>query len=353
METSNKSGSKSLKTVALKMIMLVMTLLLLVTTLISFAFYIYTYLRSYKHELDILSSYAFANLDHDYLEELFDKTKEIYESIPEEVRKDPFTEEYKGYFGHLLDDKYHEERAELIKCRENSDISNIYLGFYDTEKDRLVIVLDGDKGELYYIPGQYIDNTNGYLEKWERIQKIIKSDWFMSFAHTSLIGFSATDYFAIYTEEGGPLVGLVAIDTNLEYFADELLTYLAMVIPALLIAFGILATIYSRIMDRMVISQFISWQLRPRLTQTGIWSMNRDIPRILPTLRVLLHMNLPSFGTPWLIWKKRSMTQFPRSDGSVPKKSVWLRRWTSQLRYRDLHFPRLFPTVRGMIFLRP
>ncbi|MBP3198242.1 MAG: serine/threonine-protein phosphatase [Butyrivibrio sp.] len=254
METSNKSGSKSLKTVALKMIMLVMTLLLLVTTLISFAFYIYTYLRSYKHELDILSSYAFANLDHDYLEELFDKTKEIYESIPEEVRKDPFTEAYKGYFGHLLDDKYHEERAELIKCRENSDISNIYLGFYDTEKDRLVIVLDGDKGELYYIPGQYIDNTNGYLEKWERIQKIIKSDWFMSFAHTSLIGFSATDYFAIYTEEGGPLVGLVAIDTNLEYFADELLTYLAMVIPALLIAFGILATIYSRIMDRMVIS---------------------------------------------------------------------------------------------------
>ena len=254
MEALNKSGSKSLKTVALKMIMVVMTLLLLVTTLISFEFYIYSYLRSYKHELDVLSSYAFANLDHEYLEELFDKTKEIYESIPEEVRKDPFTEEYKGYFGHFLDDKYHEERAELIKCRENSDISNIYLGFYDTEKDRLVIVLDGDKGELYYIPGQYIDNTNGYLEKWEKIQKIMESDWFMSFAHTSLIGFSATDYFPIYTEEGGSLVGLVAIDTNLEYFADELLTYLAMVIPALLIAFGILALIYSRIMDRMVIS---------------------------------------------------------------------------------------------------
>ena len=254
MKSVNKAKPKSLKTVALKIILAVMVVLLIVTTSVSFWLYIYSYLRSYKHELDMLSSYVFSNIDRSYLEELFDETEKIYDSLPEDIRKDPFTDEFKDNFKSLIDERYKNARGELVRCRESTDVSNIYIGFYDREHDRLVIVLDGDIEAYYYIPGQYISNENGYLESWKSIGKIMKSDWFMSFAHTSLIGFSATDYFAIYTEEGGPLVGLVAIDTNLEYFADELLTYLAMVIPALLIAFGILAAIYSRIMDRMVIS---------------------------------------------------------------------------------------------------
>ena len=230
-----------------------MVVMLLVTSAVTFWLYIYSYLRSYKHELDMLSSYAVSNLDGEYFDRLLAETKEIYDSIPEDIGKDPFSAEFKNYFKPLVDERYHDARQELIRCRENTDISNIYLGFYDSEHDRLVIVLDGDIEEYYYIPGQYISNENGYLEDWKTIEKIMRSKWFMSFAHTSLIGFSATDYFPIYGDDKA-LVGLVAVDTNLEYFADELLSYLAIVIPALLVAFGVLSLIYSRAMDKMVIS---------------------------------------------------------------------------------------------------
>ena len=197
-----------------------MVVMLLVTSAVTFWLYIYSYLRSYKHELDMLSSYAVSNLDGEYFDRLLAETKEIYDSIPEDLGKDPFSAEFKNYFKPLVDERYHDARQELIRCRENTDISNIYLGFYDSEHDRLVIVLDGDIEEYYYIPGQYISNENGYLEDWKTIEKIMRSKWFMSFAHTSLIGFSATDYFPIYGDDKA-LVGLVAVDTNLEYFADE------------------------------------------------------------------------------------------------------------------------------------
>jgi sigma-B regulation protein RsbU (phosphoserine phosphatase) len=253
MESVNKAKTKSLKTVAMRIILAVMVVLLIVTTSVSFWLYIYSYLRSYKHELDMLSSYVFSIIDRSYLEELFDETEKIYDSLPEDIRKDPFTDEFKGNFKPLIDDRYKNARGELVRCRESTDISNIYIGFYDREYDRLVIVLDGDIDEYYYIPGQYISNENGYLESWKSIGKIMKSDWFMSFAHTSLIGFSATDYFPIYGE-GDELLGLVAIDTNLDYFVRDLISYLVLVIPALLVAFGVLSVFYSRIMDRMVIS---------------------------------------------------------------------------------------------------
>ena len=79
------------------------------------------------------------------------------------------------------------------------------------------------------------------------------SYWFMSFAHTSLVGFSATDYYPIYARSG-ELMGIAAIDTNIRHFTDELLLYAALVIPALVLIFVVLSVVLSQNIDRMVIS---------------------------------------------------------------------------------------------------
>ena len=120
MESVNKAKTKSLKTVAMRIILAVMVVLLIVTTSVSFWLYIYSYLRSYKHELDMLSSYVFSNIDRSYLEELFDETEKIYDSLPEDIRKDPFTDEFKDNFTSLIDERYKNARGELVRCRETT-----------------------------------------------------------------------------------------------------------------------------------------------------------------------------------------------------------------------------------------
>ena len=249
----SKSKDRALKKEASKAIFWVMLMLLVVTTVIGLSFYIYSYLRGYKHEMDTIASYALAQYEEGYLEQEFKETREAYESIPEEIRKDAFTEEFKSYIRPYVDDTFKAAREQLMKCRENTPISNIYMGFYDEEYERLVIVLDGDVKELYYLPGQYISNENGSLESWDNILKSINSDWFMSFAYTSLVGLTATDYFPIFTENEG-LLGIVCIDTNIEYFMDDLLLYMILVIPALLLAFVILSTFFSKTIDKRIIS---------------------------------------------------------------------------------------------------
>ncbi len=253
MEIFSKTKGRALKKEASKAIFLCMLLLLVITTVIGLSFYIYSYLRGYKHEMNSLASYTLSQFEEGYLEQLFEDTEKVYDSIPEEIRKDAFTDEYRAYLTPLVDKKYLESRDKLIRCRENTSISNIYFGFYDLEYERLVIVLDGDIQTLYYYPGQYISNVNGSLDSWDAIVDSINSDWRMSFDYTSLVGLSATDYYPIFTPDD-KLMGIVGIDTNIEYFEDDLLVYIILVIPALLIAFGMLMVFLSGTIDKMIIT---------------------------------------------------------------------------------------------------
>ena len=39
----------------------------------------------------------------DYVEELFSETKRVYESLPEDIDKEPFSDEFRNYFFPLMD----------------------------------------------------------------------------------------------------------------------------------------------------------------------------------------------------------------------------------------------------------
>lgn len=252
MKRSVKKAGRPLKREVLGAIYLCMGVLLVMTMIVGLRFYVISSVVSYKARLSELGDYTLAQMDTDYVRELFGKTKKIYDTLPGEIEKDPFTDEYKDYFRPLIDEKYKEQRKILIRCREHNPISDIYLGFYDEENERLVYVLDGDLEEYYYIPGQYVSNENGFIESWKTIERIMGSDWFMSFSRTALVGFTGVDYIPLLNDDG-TLLGVIGIETRVLDFSDDLISYVIIFIPAILVSFILLSTFISRLMERRVI----------------------------------------------------------------------------------------------------
>ena len=253
MAKSKPKPKRSLKRQVLQAIFLSIIILLLITIWIGFRFYLYVALRNYKDTMSGYASYTLAQMDLDYIEEAFDKTKKIYDSLPEEIRQDPFTEEYKSHFLHLLDDNYYDAREILVTCRESTGITNISYGFYDQDHERLVLVIDGDTADYFYLPGQYISNDNGSIDSWKTIEKIMYSKAYLSLSHTSLLGYTASVYDPIYGKDGS-LIGVIAIDTSVIEFSDELTLFLILFVPAVLILFVLLSIFLSRLMDRKVVA---------------------------------------------------------------------------------------------------
>ena len=249
-KTRNK---KSLKRQALQLVIVGVLLLHAVTIIICFRFYLQTTMSNHKKHYGNIAAYVQSELDLEYVEKIFATTKELYAKIPEEIRKDPFCDEYKNYFTPLLDDDFFAARKVLTNCRVAADFTNICLTFFDQEHERLVIVIDGDKSEYAYLPGQYISNDNGVVDSWVDIQRILESNSFMSLSHTSLLGYAATDYAPLYGTDGS-LIGYITIDVSITELTDELVPFLKVFVPSLLVLYLILSLILSKIMDIRIIS---------------------------------------------------------------------------------------------------
>ena len=249
-KTRNK---KSLKRQALQLVIVGVLLLHAVTIIICFRFYLQTTMSNHKKHYGNIAAYVQSELDLEYVEKIFATTKELYAKIPEEIRKDPFCDEYKNYFTPLLDDDFFAARKVLTNCREAADFTNICLTFFDQEHERLVIVIDGDKPGYAYLPGQYISNDNGVVDSWDDIQRILESNSFMSLSHTSLLGYAATDYAPLYGTDGS-LIGYITIDVSITELTDELVPFLKVFVPSLLVLYLILSLILSKIMDIRIIS---------------------------------------------------------------------------------------------------
>lgn len=246
-------NKKSLKRQALQLVIVGILLLHAVTIILCFRFYLHTTMSNHKKHYGNIAAYAQSELDLEYVEKIFAITKELYAKIPEEIRKDPFSDEYKAYFTPLLDDDFFTARKVLTNCRETTDFTNICLTFFDREYERLVIVIDGDKSGYAYLPGQYISNDNGVVDSWEDIQRILESNSFMSLSHTSLLGYAATDYAPLYGTDGS-LIGYITIDVSITEITDELVPFLKVFVPSLLVLYLILSLILSKIMDIRIIS---------------------------------------------------------------------------------------------------
>ena len=212
----------------------------------------YTIMVNYNRESELDLAYAVSLIDQEYLEKLYAETQKRYEATSEELKQQEFTDEYRNIFIDLVDDQFLDYRDILVKCREEKKLVNVYLILLDEKKERFVFVLDGDKPEYAYLPGQWLSNENGEIESFDKLREIENSNWKLSITYGKLSGFTATNYYDI-TDSNGKQIGYGVIDFDVNDFFNKLFDFLKIYIPFLIVVLFLGASRISKIVKRSII----------------------------------------------------------------------------------------------------
>ncbi len=199
-------------------------------------------LEDYKRYTQRLMNYTLSILDEDYLYDLAIKTIDIYESLPEEIRSEPDSEEYQSRFDPLLTDDYYRVRDALERCRVEGALRKVFLFFNDEENDRLIYIVDGDEMENSYQPGQWVSSS-----EWSKIDMVLYSRWFLTFNYKTGYGWVGTNYLACMDSDQSVVYYVGAdIDIN-DLFFNRLRFLLIYLIGAVILVIIIAMILSSRI----------------------------------------------------------------------------------------------------------
>ena len=237
----------SLKTKTFKVIVIVSLILILLGSATGLALYGYASLHNYKSESRHLINYTVSLEDQQYLEKIFKNTKKVFYSIPDDVRSKPRSEKFVDTVILLVDADYLAARDILVKCREETEQKNVSLMFTDPELNAIVYVVDGDKDEWAFLPGQWnkADISN--------IDSIEKSNWKLNISYGDEYGWSGTDY-APLRDSKGKKIGYVVMDLDLNDFLGKIFGFLVVLLPAAVIVVLLLAFLASRLLKKHIIS---------------------------------------------------------------------------------------------------
>ena len=250
----NKLGikRKSLRRVVTNAILLGAFIILLLAVIVEMVLFAYPTLENYKREMNHEGRYAAALIGDEYLESIYARTKEVYFRIPDEEKADMYSEEYINNFIPLIDEDFHAARKVLTTCREQAQMSNVYFTFFDESNERLVYVIDGNERDKAFLPGQYISDENGMIESMKTINRVLESNWYVPLSYGRDYGWEATDYIGLY-DENGSLYGYMTINISVNAFARQILVFLAIYVPVMLIGLLIFARFASKAVYKRVI----------------------------------------------------------------------------------------------------
>ena len=237
----------------IKTFRIILTGALLLILLISFGglgMHAYSELTNYHDESRHLMDYAMSLLDMDYLEKIFAETEDIYFALPEEIRSQPFSDEFAEHFYPLVDDEFYAARDILVKCREKTENRNMFLMFEDREHDAIVYVVDGDDIGWAYLPGQWLTS------ELDKIDQIDHSKWRLNLTHTKEYGWIGTDYHQIAASDGSPL-GYIVMDVDMNDFFRRIIRLLYILIPAAIVVILLMAVLASQLLNRHILKYLI------------------------------------------------------------------------------------------------
>ena len=236
----------SLKTKAFRVILAGTLLLILMISAAVFGLYTFDALRSYHDEAENLMNYVMSMEDQNYIGKIFRETKETYENLPEEVRRNPSSEEFMNAFWPLVDDDFYAAREILLKCWEETENRNVFLMFPDPERNAIVYVVDGDQLDWAYLPGQWLESD------LEQVKEIAASSWRLRITHTDDYGWVGTDYQEIKAADGSQL-GYIVIDVDINDFFSKINRFLMVLVPAAVLMIVLTAVLALRLLRRHVI----------------------------------------------------------------------------------------------------
>lgn len=145
-------GKKSLQRKAFLMTLTVSIVLLLLISGINIILNFIGTMRNYKRETAYDMKYAVSVIGSEYLEKITSSVWDRYQSIPEDIKSNPFSEEYMMMFSDLVDDDFWKAREILVKCTQQTGLDSISVVIPDVEKERMIFVVDGYDLEGAYMP---------------------------------------------------------------------------------------------------------------------------------------------------------------------------------------------------------
>ena len=253
MTAAKTEKRQSLEKVAFWNIFFAAAILILLMICLAVVVNTYSLMQNYKRESNEDVSYALRLIGTEYLEDIFEQTEEVYYSVPEEIRAQRFSDEYRQYLIPLVDEKFLNARFVMTSCREENNLGNVSLVFVDEEHGRTVFVIDGDTDENAYLPGQWLSVTDAETETLEAMKKIHDSNWQMFVTYGSVSGWTATNYVDI-TDSNGNWIGYGVVDIDINDFFGKMYQFLGIFVPIFLLIVFYGATRLSIMLRRRLVT---------------------------------------------------------------------------------------------------
>ena len=253
--TYKKNGS--LKRVVVSAALIGALIFLCIITNIEALLIYFPTMSAYKREIEHGGRYVMNLMEEPYLVEYIQTVKEVYESTPEEIRQDEFSDEYKEVLVNLLDKKFWQKRELLSRYRENAGMSATMIAFLDEQNERLVVVIDGSELDGAFMPGQWISNEIGEIDSARKIRKTLESEWYMPISYGTLTGWTATDYIGIY-DEAGNLAGYFTVNVRIEDLGAQIRRFLLIFFPIVAILVGVSLFISSKFMSKRFLGPILA-----------------------------------------------------------------------------------------------
>ena len=270
----------SLRTKAFRVILTGSLILILAEITAGLLLHAYSSLRHYKVEARHLLDTMMALQDSAYIEKIFQETKKIYDSLPEEVLNDQMSEEFDNAFRPLVDDDFFAARDILVDFRENTQQRNMFLMFPDKGNNRVVYVVDGDEAEWAYLPGQWTDADI------DETEKIMDSSWRLAITHSDEYGWIGSDAEPVYAQDG-ELLGYAVVDMDLNDFLQGMLSFLVILVPVAVVVVVLLAFLFAGMLKKHIIAHLISMAAAARdYTQMDKVQLEEDTPSVYEPLGI-------------------------------------------------------------------
>lgn len=255
-------------------------ILILAGTATGLLMHMYLFLRQYKVESRHQLESMLALQDSAYIEKIYQKTREIYDNLPEEIRSDQMSDEFYNAFSPLVDDDFLAARDILVIFREKMEQRNVFLMFPDRENNRVVYVVDGDEAEWAYLPGQWTDADI------EDTEKIVDSSWRLAITHDSEYGWIGSEVLPVYGQNGD-MLGYAVADIDLNDFLKSILRFLVILVIVAVLLVVLLAFVFAKMLKNHIIRYLVSMACAARnYTQMDKLNLDMETPSVYEPLAI-------------------------------------------------------------------
>ena len=147
----------SLEAKAFRMVSRILSIFVLISLFMSLGLYLTEMIAQLATSAVLMTNSAYTTLDQTFdLEKLASDVLEVYRSIPEEVRKNQDSAEYRAYFSELeKDSKYSMLESVLGQFRDSANVADVYMEYF----------AEPDRSEYRVWMGEYEEVDQKYVKK--------------------------------------------------------------------------------------------------------------------------------------------------------------------------------------------